>query len=103
MHFAGHAWFDDEAYLVLANEVKLHASEFRSLLSSTPPAILFLNTHYTLFMPPGAGGEDASPRGQTTGPRAVGHRGFLEAASTAGVGALIGTFSGGLDDLVAEP
>jgi SIR2-like domain/CHAT domain len=93
IHYAGHAWFDElEPFLVLSDEVKLRASEMRSLLSSAPPAVLFLNSHYTIFVPPGAAGRDALQ----------GQRGFVEAASTAGVGALIGSFSGGLKDDIAQ-
>jgi hypothetical protein len=93
VHYTGHAWFDDlEPFLILSDDVKLRASEMRSLVSSTPPAVLFLNSHFTIFVPPGAAGP-ASSQGQ---------RGFLEAASRAGVGALIGTFGGGLQDDVAQ-
>jgi hypothetical protein len=93
VHYAGHAWFDDlEPFLIVSDEVKLRASEMRSLLSSAPPAILFLNSHFTIFVPPGAA-QPSSSHGQ---------RGFVEAASTTGVGALIGSFSGGLTDEVAQ-
>ncbi|MBM4430938.1 MAG: CHAT domain-containing protein, partial [Chloroflexi bacterium] len=48
IHFAGHAWYDaQQAYLMLHDEVILRASEFQQLLSRRPPAILFLNSHYT--------------------------------------------------------
>ena len=100
IHFAGHAWFDDEPFLLLSQKTKLHASELRSLLSAQPPAILFLNSHYSFFMPPGAFQEPHSSMDAALRP--LGHRGFLDAASKAGVGALIGTFSGWLDDDVAE-
>lgn len=54
VHFAGHAWFDDlEPYLYLANETKLRASEVRSALSRRPPAIVFLNSHYSFLYAPG--------------------------------------------------
>jgi len=61
IHFAGHAWFDElEPYLVLSQGDKLRVSEMRSLLSSQPPAILFLNSHYTAF---GSAGRFARKRG----------------------------------------
>jgi hypothetical protein len=93
VHYAGHAWFDElEPFLILSDDVKLRASEMRSLVSSAPPAVLFLNSHYTIFVPPAAAGPGSSQ----------GQRGFVEAASTAGVGALIGSFSGDLRDDVAQ-
>ena len=76
VHYAGHAWFDElEPFLILSDEVKLRASEMRSLVSSAPPAVLFLNSHFTIFVPPAAAGPSSSQ----------GQRGFVEAASTAGV------------------
>src|SRR5262249_45060988 len=104
VHFAGHAWFDElEPYLLLSQRVKLRASEMRSLLSLHPPAILFLNSHYTIFVPPGASGDKAlldltDPKE----PALRGQRGFIEAASTAGVGTLVGSFSGAVDDFIAQ-
>jgi hypothetical protein len=105
VHFAGHAWFDEtEPYLFLAGETKLRSTEFRSLLSPRPPAILFLNSHYTIFTPPGASSEGSPKHGGQTDakPNVYGQRGFIDAASTAGVGALIGTFAGSLDDETAR-
>lgn len=103
VHFAGHAWVDEEPFLFLAEGTRLHASELRSLLSPHPPAILFLNSHYTIFMPYGSSGEQAKEAAKTEGATPPsGHRGFLDATSTAGVGALVGNFSGGLEDLVAQ-
>jgi CHAT domain-containing protein len=100
VHFAGHAWFDDlEPFIILSEQVKLHSSELRSMLSRHPPAILFLNSHFTSFVPPGASREEAKET-VTEGrqPLLSGQRGFSEAASTAGVGTLIGSFYNALDD-----
>jgi hypothetical protein len=103
IHFAGHAWFDDEPFIFLSHKVRLHASELRSLLSAQPPAVLFLNSHYSFFMPPGAFQNEGDTAVSNVSRSAMlGHRGFLDAASRAGVGALIGTFSGWLNDDVAE-
>ncbi len=102
VHFAGHAWFDElEPYLLLSGESKLRSGELRSLMSPRPPAILFLNSHFTIFTPPGAA---AGPRhgAEEAKPNVRGQRGFIEAASTAGVGALIGCFAGALDDTTAR-
>jgi hypothetical protein len=105
VHFAGHAWFDaQESYLMLHNQVVLRAHELRSLLSPHPPAILFLNTHFTSFVPPGVRTEETQAtkrkRGNATaGLNFVGRGGFTEVASTTGVGALIGCFGSPLDEV----
>jgi hypothetical protein len=104
VHFAGHAWCNDrESFMLLSKGVPLSDSELRSLLSPRPPAILFLNSHYTIFMPPGAPGDEAS-KALADDAKTVqsGQRGFMEAALTAGVGALIGSFSGTLNDDIAR-
>jgi CHAT domain len=104
VHFAGHAWCDDrESFVFLSQQVQLRASELRSLLSPRPPAILFLNSHYTMFMPPGAPGEESKKViADAEKPLRSGQRGFIDAASAAGVGTLIGSFDGGLDDTIAR-
>jgi hypothetical protein len=109
VHFAGHAWFEEdlEAFLLLSHGVKLRSGELRSLLSPRPPAILFLNSHVTAFMPPGlSGGKigNVAPGGDDAAKIAPGgQRSFVEAATTAGVGVLIGTFTHALDDMIAKP
>jgi len=104
VHFAGHAWFDElEPFLLLSGHAKLRSSELRSLLSPRPPAILFLNSHFTFFTPPGASAVFGSSAGyDAEKPNVQGQRGFIEAATTAGVGALIGCFAGALDDATAK-
>ena len=110
IHFAGHAWFDElEPFLLLSKQVKLRATAMRTLLGVRPPAILFLNTHYSIFLPPGASGElppgviqDLSEPSVDSKTVVQGQRGFIEAAGTAGVGTLIGSYSGNLDDITAE-
>jgi hypothetical protein len=102
IHFAGHAWFDElEPYIILSEQVKLHSSELRSMLSRRPPAILFLNSHFTSFVPPGASRHEATQTvAEEQKPLLSGQRGFSEAASTAGVGTLIGSF---YDELIDVP
>ena len=105
VHFAGHAWFDEdlEPFLMLSRMVKLRSTEFRSLISPRPPAILILNSHFTIFAPPGGFGEDVKKAAEEgVKPAPGGQRGFIEAASTAGVGVLIGSYSGALDDTIAQ-
>ena len=104
IHYAGHAWFDElEPYLLLNGDVKLHATDLMSLLSGGPPAILFLNTHYSVFVPPGARKENAARISSNDADvRVQGHRGFVDAASVSGVGALIGSFIGSLNDRSAK-
>ena len=54
IHFAGHAWFDPhESFLSFGEDSGPTSSELRTLLGSHPPAILFLNSHYTSFLPRG--------------------------------------------------
>lgn len=93
VHFAGHAWLDaHESFLAFDDDEMLTASELRTLLGRRPPALLFLNSHYTAFLPHGmrpvelreAPGVDLPPPS---------HRGFTQAAAASGVGAFIGCFS----------
>ena len=105
VHFAGHAWFEEdlEPFLLLSKGMKLRSGELRSLLSPGPPAILFLNSHVTAFTPPGLSGENikrAADEAGKLGPR--GQRSFIEAATSSGVGVLIGTFTDALDDRAAQ-
>ena len=104
VHFAGHAWFDEdlEPFLLLSNNTRLRSTEFRSLISPRPPALLILNSHYTVFTPPGAAAAHAKKAADEGQPAPSGQRGFIEAATTAGVGVLIGSFSGSLDDRIAQ-
>lgn len=108
VHFAGHAWFaeDLEPFLLLSHGVKLRSGELRSLLSPRPPAILFLNSHVTAFTPPGLSGEKEGSVNPSVSHEAKlapgGQRSFVEAATTAGVGVLIGTFTHALDDAIAK-
>ncbi len=104
VHFAGHAWFDDrESFLLLSLRVQLRSSELRSLISRRPPAVLVLNSHYTIFTPIGVSGREPNRIGtDEDNPSRTGKRGFMDAASAAGVGSLIGSFSGALDDECAQ-
>jgi CHAT domain-containing protein len=99
IHFAGHAALDDEPFLLLSGPVKVHPDELRSVFSRNPPAILFLNTHFSMFVAPRAREIKA---GGERNPFAFGQRGFVEAIATAGVGTLVGSFSGALQDQVAR-
>ena len=105
VHFAGHAWFaeDLEPFLMLSGEVKLRSGELRSLISASPPAVLVLNSHFTAFTPPGLSAP-AVKKGEDDAEKLApsGQRGFIEAATTAGVGVLVGSFTGGLDDRIAQ-
>jgi len=99
IHFAGHAALDDEPFLLLSGPVKIHPDELRSVVSRRPPAILFLNTHFSIFVAPRA--RESKGSGERN-PFAHGQRGFIEAMSTAGVGTLVGSFSSNLQDAVAK-
>jgi hypothetical protein len=51
VHFAGHAWVENgAAYLALYDHV-VYASELAMLLNRHPPALLFVNSHHTGFVP----------------------------------------------------
>lgn len=104
VHFAGHGWFDEqEAYLLLANDQRLRASELRYFLGRRPPALLVLNTHYSAFIPPQitATLEGAEGRAEVPAQR-VGRDGFSETALAAGVGAVVGTYGSVSDAVAAE-
>ena len=96
-HFAGHAWFDEhEAYLELADR-HLTATMVRPWLSRRSPAFMFLNSHYTAFIPAGVEGTGgAHAEAISAGLR--GRPGFADLAMRSGVGAFLGTFSGAIDD-----
>lgn len=97
-HFAGHAWFDDrEAYLNLADG-NLMATMLRPWLTRHSPALVFLNSHYTAFIP--AGVETTQETGHTEMIRAGlgGRTGFSELAMRTGVGAFLGSIGGNVSD-----
>ena len=51
VHFAGHAWVKEGAsYMALYDHV-VYASELAMLLNRYPPALLFINSHHTGFVP----------------------------------------------------
>jgi hypothetical protein len=98
LHFAGHAWFDDrEAYLVLADTLLL-SSMMRPWLTRRSPAFMFLNSHFTAFIP--AGVEATLGGGQAGAVQAGlgGRAGFADLAMKSGVGAFVGSYSGAIDD-----
>ena len=105
IHFAGHAWYDDqEAYLQLSGGVRMRASELSTLLTAHPPGILILNSHFTSFVPPGV--ELATDRpfrlSREEGarrPRLLGRPGFSDVAARTGVGAFVGSFGSPSDEL----
>jgi hypothetical protein len=83
IHFAGHGGMrDSEPFLLLAGKAVVRTRELRALLAEAPPAILFLNSHFTAFTPV----------------RFVGSRTLWEEVLEAGVGAFVGTFGGNMGD-----
>jgi CHAT domain-containing protein len=94
VHFAGHAWYDtQDVYLTLAGGSHLTDDLIRAGLSHRPPCVLFLNSHYTAFVPPGVSAKGAEPMKATT----MGRMGFTEVAMRAGVGAFVGCFGSPTD------
>jgi hypothetical protein len=70
---------------------------FRPWLTRRSPAFMFLNSHFTAFVPAGV----ESPSGehmQAISAGLGGRPGFSDLAMRSGVGAFVGTFSGSLDD-----
>lgn len=104
LHFAGHAWVDDgQAHLYLAESTGIGARELRSFISRNPPAIVFLNSHYTAFVPIGVsvhGVNNVTVADNRTIPTNV--FGFLDMATSAGVGAFIGCMGSPRDDSARE-
>ena len=96
-HFAGHAWFDEhEAYLELADR-HLTATMMRPWLTRHSPAFMFLNSHYTAFIPAGVEGQGAA-HAEAISAGLRGRPGFADLAMRSGVGAFLGTYSGAIDD-----
>ena len=96
IHFAGHAWFDArEHYLHLADGV-LRASELRSPLSTSPPALVFLNSHYTAFVPPFARVQEQKDAEQEVS--GAGQLRFMDCAMAAGCGTFVGCLSSPTDE-----
>jgi SIR2-like protein/CHAT domain-containing protein len=94
VHFAGHAWYDaQECYLVLAGGTHLTDDLIRSGISHRPPCVVFMNSHYTAFVPPGVSAKGAEPMKAT----AAGRIGFTEVAMHAGVGVFVGCFGSPTD------
>ena len=97
-HFAGHAWFDEhEAYLELADR-RLTATMVRPWLTRRSPALMFLNSHYTAFIPAGVESPSAQHAETAISAGLRGRPGFSDLAMRSGVGAFVGTFSGAIDD-----
>jgi hypothetical protein len=95
VHFAGHAWVKDGASYMALHDHVVYASELAMLLNRYPPALLFINSHHTGFvpaftrvapldLPPGWSRVDVHAR--------LGRRrfGFEYVAARAGVGSFVG-------------
>jgi hypothetical protein len=97
-HFAGHAWFDEhEAYLVLADSV-LTCGMMRPWLTRRSPAFMFLNSHFTAFIPTGVHASLGEGHGAAVQAGLGGRSGFSDLAMKSGVGAFVGSYSGAVDD-----
>jgi hypothetical protein len=123
LHFAGHAWVRGaEPYLVLDGGAPIRTLELRALFAEAPPAIVFLNSHFTAFAPTGVLFPDtewnalfsretpafaivpqdgAQTAKRPLSPELVLGRTQWEETLEAGVGAFIGTF-GDIDDEPAQ-
>ncbi|MHC4094297.1 MAG: SIR2 family protein, partial [Planctomycetota bacterium] len=82
IHFAGHAWFDAQtSYLMLTNEEVLRAPQLGDLIRSEPPAVLFLNSHFTSFVPRGMEAVAAKATAETFSSTGSGYLGFSQIAA----------------------
>ena len=98
LHFAGHAWFDDrEAYLVLADAI-LTSGMMRPWLTRRSPAFMFLNSHFTAFIPAGVEASLGDGHAAAVHAGLGGRAGFCDLAMQSGVGAFVGAYSGAIDD-----
>jgi hypothetical protein len=103
IHFAGHAWFDAQtSYLMLTNEEVLRAPQLGDLIRSEPPAVLFLNSHFTSFVPRGMEAVAAKATAETFSSTGSGYLGFSQIAAGTGVGAFFGTCHDALTDIGAK-
>ena len=103
VHFAGHAWVKDGASYMALYDHAVYASELAMLLNRNPPALLFINSHHTGFvpaftrvapldLPAGSSSLDVHTR--------LGRRrfGFEYVAARAGVGSFVGCMGEPDDD-----
>jgi hypothetical protein len=98
VHFAGHAWFEeDEPYLQMADG-RLPVGMLRPWIARNPPALMVLNSHFTSFVPPGVEEAPSAAAEKALQAGVVGMPGFADLAMRAGVGAFVGTFAGAISD-----
>lgn len=100
VHFAGHAWFEQAEAVLYLWDGQVASSELASILNRRPPALLFLNSHYTGFVPCGIVFGDSH---ESTSPPGVDRPlppplGMMGLASRSGVGGFVGCFSGAVRD-----
>ena len=98
VHFAGHAWFDeDEAFLLMADG-RLPVGMMRPWVARNPAALMCLNSHFTAFVPPGVDEPPAAVTEQVLRAGMMGKASFADLAMHAGVGAFVGSYIGALSD-----
>ncbi len=102
LHFAGHAWYDEHEAFLFLSDGRLTASMLRPWLTREPPAFLFLNSHFTSFIPPGVEHAAPSPTELAIHAGPGGRDGFADVAMRGGVSSLLGAFSGAITDDVAR-
>ena len=103
VHFAGHAWVKDGASYMALYDHDVYASELAMLLNRNPPALLFINSHHTGFVPAFT---RVAPLALPSHPSSVdmharlGRRrfGFEYVAARAGVGSFVGCMGEPDDD-----
>lgn len=103
LHFAGHAWYDElDVYLMLAGDARLTSAELRPLCSRRPPALVFLDSHYTAFVPPTRETLSSGSGDQAMRAAQAGRMGFMDDLMLGGVGAFVGCFGSVTDEGAVE-
>ena len=98
IHFAGHASADERESFIALHDGFVRSSELVSPLNRRPPALMFLNSHVTAFLPLFLHRSQESEQEAEDWPSDFTPRGFTHMAARTGTGAFIGTFSKWLAD-----
>jgi hypothetical protein len=104
LHFAGHAWHSNSDAFIKCHDDIIKARELQTSLSRDRTPFVFLNSHYTAFIPTGSSKlsrllstshrlkRDLAP------PLPYAGKGFTKAATAAGVGVYVGSIGSMSDE-----
>lgn len=107
VHFAGHSWYGADGTMLAVHDGTIRSTELMTLLIRNPPALLFLNSHYTgsvlafteafpVELPLGSSFADFYRRMRRRRP------GLEHAVARAGVGTFIGCSGSPTDEAAAQ-